>query len=365
MGDAITMFAVLGVFAWGWWKLVKLLGARGSRWWVRHPIGFILANLAGIGAFSIASGVGLATPTEGSESGAVAEVILGVLLIAPLLAAMYWSRRPQKAQQPPPSPRVVPSPGTTPDPATTQAVSTEAPPAVPMEEQPRETEAKPVAAPAVRAEAMQPAEQAKRPTNKALIACKDCGEHVSKKAKSCPHCGVSSPGVTAQDMVAGWVVLIVIGLVIFAIFAVGGKSPDATSEAAAEVAEGRSAGEEASESTPTEESGPTAEELAAAEEACRKSGSCWAERHRIAAEVYCKPEVERLAKYDHEWTDGWFGHKFSRGAFLDEEKGTLMYFGDQLRLQNGFGAYQNYVYRCDFDPETNTVLAVNAEPGRL
>lgn len=357
MGDAITMFAVLGVFAWGWWKLVKLLGTRGSRWWVRHPIGFILANLAGIGAFSIASGIGLTTPAEGSESGAVAEIILGALLVAPLLAAIHWSRQPLKAQQPPPSPRVVPSPGTTPDPATTQAVSTEAPPAVPMEEQPRETEAKPVAAPAVRAEAMQPAEQAKRPTNKALIACKDCGEHVSKKAKKCPHCGVSNPGVTVKDMAIGWVALGVVGLIIYAIFTGGSKSPDTSTDEAPAVAEASLAAEE--------ESGPTAEELAAAEEACRKSGSCWAERHRIAAEVYCKPEVERLAKYDHEWTDGWFGHKFSRGAFLDEEKGTLMYFGDQLRLQNGFGAYQNYIYRCDFDPETNTVLGVDAEPGRL
>lgn len=359
MGDAIGLLGALGAFAWGWWKLAKLLGARGSAWWSRHAIGFIVASLAALGVFAVALGVGLIAPPEGSESGGIADVILGVVLIAPLIAVIRWSRRAAKAGQahtPPPRPVAAPRP-----PAAT-AQKLVAAPATPTAVEQPESSMSGQSTPTAPAE--KPVE-GKQPANKALVACKDCGEHVSKKAKSCPHCGVSSPGVTAQDMVAGWVVLIVIGLVVFTIFAVGGKSPDATSEAAAEVAEGRSAGEEASESTPTEESGPTAEELAAAEEACRKSGSCWAERHRIAAEVYCKPEVERLAKYDHEWTDGWFGHKFSRGAFLDEEKGTLMYFGDQLRLQNGFGAYQNYVYRCDFDPETNTVLAVNAEPGRL
>jgi len=37
----------------------------------------------------------------------------------------------------------------------------------------------------------------------AMTKCKECKAEVSTKAKKCPNCGVSSPGVSGKDMLAG------------------------------------------------------------------------------------------------------------------------------------------------------------------
>jgi hypothetical protein len=48
-----------------------------------------------------------------------------------------------------------------------------------------------------------------------------------------------------------------------------------------------------------------------------------------------------------------------------EKDGTLTYVGDQIKLQNGFGAWTPYIYECDFDPDGDRVLDVRGAPGRL
>lgn len=52
-----------------------------------------------------------------------------------------------------------------------------------------------------------------------MIQCPECGQAVSNKAASCPHCGYSPPkGGSRQD---GAVVLVVIGTVLCSIGVVG------------------------------------------------------------------------------------------------------------------------------------------------
>lgn len=98
---------------------------------------------------------------------------------------------------------------------------------------------------------------------------------------------------------------------------------------------------------------------------CRKELQCWGGKHSIGGGVYCKDPVEKLAKYSARWTDGTFETRFSHFRWLDQSKGTLPLIGDKIEFQNGFGAYQNHVYECAFDPATNQVLAVRASPGRF
>lgn len=85
----------------------------------------------------------------------------------------------------------------------------------------------------------------------------------------------------------------------------------------------------------------------------------------MAASVYCKASVERLAKYTSRWTDGTFETKFSRFRWLNKEQGTLTYIGDKIEFQNGFGAFQKHIYECDFNPANNQILDVRARPGQL
>jgi hypothetical protein len=103
----------------------------------------------------------------------------------------------------------------------------------------------------------------------------------------------------------------------------------------------------------------------AAAKACRKSLQCWGDRHTVAAGVYCDDYVERLAKYSAKWTDGWLEPKFSQFRWKDQKRGIITFVGDKIQFQNGFGAWQNHVYECDFQPDGNRVLNVRASPGRL
>ncbi len=98
------------------------------------------------------------------------------------------------------------------------------------------------------------------------------------------------------------------------------------------------------------------------EKACQASLQCWGDKHSIAASVICPDFVEQLANYDSEWTDGLLEFKFSRFAWHDYKKGLLTYIGDQIKFQNGFGAWIPHIYHCDFDPFSQQVLAVDAFP---
>ena len=101
------------------------------------------------------------------------------------------------------------------------------------------------------------------------------------------------------------------------------------------------------------------------EMACRASLQCWGDKHSLSASVYCPDEIEGLGRYDHEWIDGWLGSKFSRFAWKDRTAGTVTYIGDQIKFQNGFGAWIQHTYQCDFDPVNKRVLDVRAAAGRL
>lgn len=101
--------------------------------------------------------------------------------------------------------------------------------------------------------------------------------------------------------------------------------------------------------------------LAAAKEAaCRKDLKCWGEEGWAGATTRCPDVIEKLAKWDFEWTDAWSEPKFSHYRWKDIDKGVVTYIGDKLKLQNGFGAWKHVTYTCDYDQTTQTVLDASA-----
>lgn len=97
-----------------------------------------------------------------------------------------------------------------------------------------------------------------------------------------------------------------------------------------------------------------------AEQACRNSLQCWGDKHSLYASTACAPQIEAQAKYQAEWTDGWLGSKFDQFR-----RGTtptsVIYMGNQVKFQNGFGAWSRMQYECEFDPESKRVLRVHVE----
>jgi len=94
---------------------------------------------------------------------------------------------------------------------------------------------------------------------------------------------------------------------------------------------------------------------------CNKSLQCWGDRNSRDAEIGCRDKIERFAKYDFKWVDG---YKFSRFKW-HRKPNSVTFIGDKIKFQNGFGAWQHYTYECDFDTKNRTALTVRVKPGRI
>jgi hypothetical protein len=109
-----------------------------------------------------------------------------------------------------------------------------------------------------------------------------------------------------------------------------------------------------------------AEEQRLAElEACKRDINCWGEKALAIATIGCPENVERMAKYDYEWTDGLLDMKFSHYKWRDIDAGTVTVLGDKVKFQNGFGAWANMVYECDVNPSNGMIIDVRVSNGRL
>lgn len=71
----------------------------------------------------------------------------------------------------------------------------------------------------------------------------------------------------------------------------------------------------------------------------------------------CQKAVEKLAKYDFEWTDGFLESKFDSYATKTPQPGVIRIFGDKIKFQNGFSAWQRVKYSCDYNVLTGQVYA--------
>ncbi len=110
----------------------------------------------------------------------------------------------------------------------------------------------------------------------------------------------------------------------------------------------------------------SSEDTKPAKAECAKDDlQCNGDQAVVAAGVYCKDPVERLAKHSVRWTDGTFETKFGRFRWKDKDAGTLTMIGDKAEFQNGFGAYTPVIYECDLAVDRKTVLDVRVREGRL
>lgn len=172
----------------------------------------------------------------------------------------------------------------------------------------------------------------------AVKPCIKCKKDVSTSGGACPHCGTTNPPNPSPFVVF---TMTAFGLMTcFWVFC-GEDKPKA-------------------EAHP-----PTVDPAAQAREEakCRGDINCWGSRHAGEALRHCRPLIERHAKYVHEWTDGALSTKLGGYVWKDQEHGVVTFFGDKIRFQNGFGAWQNMVYECDFDGDK--VLDVRVRAGKL
>lgn len=104
-------------------------------------------------------------------------------------------------------------------------------------------------------------------------------------------------------------------------------------------------------------------ERAAKAAQCAKDFDCWSRKALGTASEHCQQAVERKARYDYEWIDGW-GLKFPL-TLPGKQSDSAIYAGDRIKLQNGFGAWQRHTYLCEFDVKRERVVEVHIRAGRI
>jgi hypothetical protein len=102
-----------------------------------------------------------------------------------------------------------------------------------------------------------------------------------------------------------------------------------------------------------------------AKETCAKDLQCIFKEHELLILPQCKRSIERSAKYQFKWTGGALTPYFKRIAWKNEKKGVVSFIGDSISFQNGFGAWSNMIYFCDYSTLENAIVGISIDEGRL
>lgn len=97
---------------------------------------------------------------------------------------------------------------------------------------------------------------------------------------------------------------------------------------------------------------------------CEKNDiKCIAEKNIAEASLLCPEKIEAQAKYDHLWGDNDMFKRFALKKGGQDK--VITYIGDNIKLQNGFGAWQWYTYKCDLELNSMSVVGAYLIPGKI
>jgi len=192
--------------------------------------------------------------------------------------------------------------------------------------------------------------------------CRSCFTEINARASVCPACRSKQPD--RSKLIA----VLALGFVGFTVYGLSGNkqstaTTSTTPEQIAAKAEAKRQEDEAKAKAKAEETAR-----------CRADQKCWTDKAMWSGKYDCQKAIERLAKYDFKWTDGWLDFKFSHYHWRDWNKQIITLSGDKIQFQNGFGAWTRHPYYCDVDMskvdpnkplEGARVLTARVEPGRL
>lgn len=100
---------------------------------------------------------------------------------------------------------------------------------------------------------------------------------------------------------------------------------------------------------------------------CEGDVVCAGSRVQWRAEKACKPLIEGHAKYVPRWREDEdvlpLGKWSERYDVIKQygEKRIIEFQGEAVEFQNGFGAWQQVAYECDYDPVEEEVIAARVD----
>jgi len=223
----------------------------------------------------------------------------------------------------------------------------------------------------------------------ALIKCDECGADVSDKATACPKCGnpihattsfipasstssstgaplePAKPKPSTSRKLAGAVAVFFVAVIAFMVFE--GKSSDKQSDnTIAAVNNAAPPSQDPNPATADAVSEASAQASAAAaqeaDQKCAVDLQCTGDKYSITANSQCEVMIEdharEIAKWDYKVdTDHWYTPFTSKFSWGGSSHRRVIYYGDQAKFQNGFGAWQRQPYWCVFDIASQKVTA--------
>ena len=207
-----------------------------------------------------------------------------------------------------------------------------------------------------------------------LVECRECRREVSDQAPVCPYCGIEHPAPPIRELkksvlrrVVGVLILVIVVLIL-----VPRSDDEAKPEVAAkakidkpiprmteEEKRADAAAWDAMRAEPLERARASRTERLEreaqgrrTEARCRQTFSCYFRKHELHARSACIRLTQQSATYAYEWIDGWAERKFTKQGWGDRQKGTLRLSGNNIRMQNEYGAWKRTNYTCEFDPAT-------------
>lgn len=211
-----------------------------------------------------------------------------------------------------------------------------------------------------------------------FVKCLGCGLMVSKLASRCPSCGVAINRKTPTVIRYTVLIIVVIALVLVRVVeykadvkrrAEQDRIALIVKQEKARIAAIEKQKKQKERAERIEQRKKKAAERKAERERkearCKYDLRCWGEKHIVWAMQASQKTIERYAKYQFEWYDGILGTKYHRFRWKNKSEHSLTYFGDKVKFQNGFGAWQNMIYQCDYDPKTGIAINIKVYPGRL
>ena len=92
---------------------------------------------------------------------------------------------------------------------------------------------------------------------------------------------------------------------------------------------------------------------------------CLGEDNLTRASTRCRKGIEHRAKYQYEWSVGSYDHIFTQWKSFNESEDLILYIGDKIKMQNGFGVYVNQVYTCTYSIKNKKALFIDIGRGKL
>lgn len=106
-------------------------------------------------------------------------------------------------------------------------------------------------------------------------------------------------------------------------------------------------------------------DLESLKQRCADNVACLGPDLVLARVPGCQQFIEKQARYRYKWTNGFLSSPFKLFLWVDNEHSVIRAIGDQLELENAFGAWQNHTYRCDMKISDGQVINIIVQPGRL